>query len=944
MDERTGLRFARPDLLVGLVLAALAALLIVPMIQSSRASARRTHCTSNLRQIGVALQAYFETNQSYPCAARWAPADLPLERQELQPNTAHATHENWVQLLLPNLGEQALWDSFDHSVPITEQRNQGARSTELAILKCPDDPYNRPDNHYLYEDTSRGIIAAFARGNYAINGGSQSVDRYPGYDAFPSPDGYHYVFDANNREFQVWGNGVAGINKAFRRDDIKNGLATLVAVNEVRAGIHPVDPRGVWGLGQLGGSITFGHGVTGDDAGPNNQGERADDVLGCGKLHKILGSDVIASERMPCCNYWELNLQATSRSMHDGGVNALMMDGSARFISDAIDPSLWHVMHSRETPPGVIREHSISATDVSNEKASTKQDSPAIGHLPSAPETHGHERASARLVNSIGMELMLIGTGGFTMGVPDVGNQQLVPSECPPHLVRITKPYYLGVYEVTQEQYERVMGKNPSWHTTSSGLADKPAQETALLPVEQVSWEDATEFCRRLSELAAEKEAGLDYRLPTEAEWEYACRSGRSEPFRWASEGNPRDGYNAGENLKRTLPVTAVGSYSPNEFGLYDMRGNVYEWCADWFARDYYARSPVYDPRGPKSGYLRVVRGGDWIFVGEGCPINRRIGSPWHFSRFVGFRVAASTTGVAGKTRPAPEVQELQPLAVYCSHRNPQAMELIRLDAARRTAKLVRSGPAISPAWSRDGRHIAFVEANSAVCVVDEDGENIRNLTNDDFRLAGTPTWSPDGSQIAFVATKDASAWSLYLISAEGGTPKTVVKSVGGKASPAWSPDGAHIAFVASRKDRPAAFDLVMTDPAGAAVQRIRENVPFDAAPSWSQDSAQIVFADWGKKADQRGLVITMLDGTMLTQVTAREDFDVFPAWSPDGSLIAYIHRRPTDDNRGDLAIYDVAKGTSRIASRGTLGNGEESRPAWGPLTGRPDGESATHN
>ena len=579
MDERKGLTFARPDLLVGLGVSGFAILLLIPMVLSSRETARRARCTSNLREIGIALQSYMETNQTFPCAARWTSADLPMERLELQPNTAHATHENWIQLLLPNLGVQKLAESFDPAAPITGPQNAKARITELAILTCPDDSYNRPDNLYTYEDPIRSITASFARGNYAINGGTQSVDRYPGYDAFPSPDGYHYVFDEKSREFQVWGNGVAGINKAFRRDEFQNGLSTLVAVNEVCAGIHPVDPRGVWALGQLGGSITFGHGVTGDDGGPNNQGERADDVLGCGRLHKLLGSDAIARERMPCCNYWELNLQATSRSMHQGGVNALMMDGSVRFVSDTIDPSLWHVMHSRETPAGIIDESAIATSGNTRADAVDKNHFSSPSHSSSSQENHFDGNGMTKAVNSVGIELVLIPGEEFTMGIPDVRFEHLVPPECPPHRVRITKPYYLGVCEVTQEQYERVMGKNPSWHTTSSGLAGRPAQETGLLPVEQVSWDDASEFCRRLSQMPAEKEVGLEYRLPSEAEWEYACRAGRSEPFPWSPSGNSRDGYNAGEAFKNALPVTAVGSYPPNQFGLHDMRGNVYEWC-----------------------------------------------------------------------------------------------------------------------------------------------------------------------------------------------------------------------------------------------------------------------------------------------------------------------------------------------------------------------------
>ena len=674
---------------------------------------------------------------------------------------------------------------------------------------------------------------------------------------------------------------------------------------------------------------------------------------------------------MPCCAYWELNLQATSRSLHEGGVNALMMDGSARFISDAIDPNLWHVIHSRhpEGPhrrgrhlrdrntqrwvrdrwggsPGTRRVAAHGPTEglprqhAAPNSAHEPNQRPISQNRSSSQGKDFDGRSLKKVVNSIGMELLLIPPGEFTMGVPDVGFERRVPPECPPHRVRITRPYYLGVYEVTQEQYERVMGGNPSWHTTSSGLRDLPEQETGLLPVEQVSWEDATEFCRRLSQLSAEKEAGLIYRLPTEAEWEYACRSGTSEPFRWSTHGNPRTGDNAGENLKGTLPLATVGSYPPNQFGLHDMRGNLYEWCADWFARDYYRRSPVDDPPGPESGYLRVIRGGDWLFVGEGCTINRRIASPWHSGAFLGFRVAASPSGEAKRPHLAPPVAQAQPpLAVYSSHRNPKSMELIELDPVRRLASLLKSGPATSPSWSPDGSRIAFVEATSNICVMDAHGDNIQNLTAGAFKFAAAPAWSPDGSRIAFVATKDEAVWSLFAIDAGGGNLRTAVKSVGRQASPAWSPDGRQIWFVSSREGKPGAFDLVATDPAGTKVQRVRENVPPLAAPAWSPDGGRVAFADWGKTGDQLKIVIAKPDGSVMAQVTDGDGFDLLPSWSPDGRWIAYVHFDARTDQRGDLVIHDVAGGTRRVVSRGTLINAENSRPAWGPPASRQESD-----
>jgi formylglycine-generating enzyme required for sulfatase activity len=233
------------------------------------------------------------------------------------------------------------------------------------------------------------------------------------------------------------------------------------------------------------------------------------------------------------------------------------------------------------------------------------------------------------------------------MGVPDIGNTDELPKNVPPHRVCIGKDFYLGIHEVTQAQYERIALKNPSWHRQlESASADR--NDTSQLPVEQVSWLDAVEFCKQLSKVPGEAQEGRVYRLPTEAEWEYACRSGRSQAyhFSWTIKEDDKSGEAAGKNnrfqdrgVRTPLPLRPVGSYPPNEWGLFDMRGNVFEWCSDWFARDYYSRSPVLDPTGPQNGYLRVVRGCDWAFVTDHCKINRLVNEPFQKSPFIGFRL-----------------------------------------------------------------------------------------------------------------------------------------------------------------------------------------------------------------------------------------------------------------------------------------------------------------
>jgi formylglycine-generating enzyme required for sulfatase activity len=229
------------------------------------------------------------------------------------------------------------------------------------------------------------------------------------------------------------------------------------------------------------------------------------------------------------------------------------------------------------------------------------------------------------ITNSLGMKLALIPAGKFLMGSPATEAER-DPEELQ-HEVVISKSFCLGVHEVTQAQFERVMVKHTSHFSGKNGGGPDH-------PVEQVRWRDAEEFCRKLSELAAEKQAGRVYRLPTEAEWEYACRAGTTTVFHFGDalshQANFNGNYPHGTPTQGTyLQKTAkVGSYAPNAWGLYDMHGNVSEWCSDWYDPDYYKSSPKENPTGPDKGvlatgfrddYFRVVRGGCWHDEGRAC-------------------------------------------------------------------------------------------------------------------------------------------------------------------------------------------------------------------------------------------------------------------------------------------------------------------------------------
>jgi formylglycine-generating enzyme required for sulfatase activity len=259
------------------------------------------------------------------------------------------------------------------------------------------------------------------------------------------------------------------------------------------------------------------------------------------------------------------------------------------------------------------------------------------------------------------MKLTLIPSGEFMMGSGEsaeataaffkkaygVGllTAMLFTSEHPQHRVRITRPLYLGTYHVTRGQFRQFVA-DTGYKTDAERQNGPPAgdwnpdkqkfevgprhcwwypdfEQTDEHPVVYVSWNDAVAFCQWLG-----KKEGKTYRLPTEAEWEYACRAGTTtryhsgdDPETLAQVGNVADA-----TLKAKKPVwrftikasdgyaftAPVGQFKPNSFGLYDMHGNAWQWCADWYGADYYAKSPLDDPTGPESGSLRVLRGGAW--------------------------------------------------------------------------------------------------------------------------------------------------------------------------------------------------------------------------------------------------------------------------------------------------------------------------------------------
>jgi formylglycine-generating enzyme required for sulfatase activity len=294
----------------------------------------------------------------------------------------------------------------------------------------------------------------------------------------------------------------------------------------------------------------------------------------------------------------------------------------------------------------------------------------------SAEQEHGRKTADlpARKAIALGdgtqLALVLIPAGAFAMG-----DTKGLDDEKPVHLVTITKPFYLGQHEVTREHFRRFieatgyvtdaergtgfrgafgwdrhtmqfkMNENYSWRNAGFPQADTH-------PVVNVSWNDAVEFCKWLS-----RKAGASFRLPTEAEWEYACRAGTATRY---SHGDDLDGAATVGNVadaafESQFPelkgltkqndghayTSPIGSYLPNRFGVHDMHGNVWEWCADWYDAEYYTKSASQDPAGPATGTERVYRGGGWFNCTRGCrSASRSASAPENRNLTLGFRVA----------------------------------------------------------------------------------------------------------------------------------------------------------------------------------------------------------------------------------------------------------------------------------------------------------------
>jgi formylglycine-generating enzyme required for sulfatase activity len=513
-----------------------------------------------------------------------------------------------------------------------------------------------------------------------------------------------------------------------------------------------------------------------------------------------------------------------------------------------------------------------------------------------------------------GGALVLVPAGSFTMG--DAAGH---PDEMP-HRVSVAA-FYLDRYPVTQELYEKAMGVNPS------------KRKDPKNPVERTQWTDAVRFCNRCSELDGLTpcydrktwECNFDadgYRLPTEAEWEYACRAGGTGKYCFgdAEKDLPQYAWFKADSQGKPHPV---GQKRPNAWGLYDLHGNVWQWCNDWYGETYYAASPPENPRGPARGTMRVLRGGAWDCTGEKCRAAYRhkefpVYSDACFGAdSYGFRRAQNAangkpTVVAAAPKPAPAAapekkpaQPSPPVAVtpasgkidpaslkgtivFVSDRS-GTLKIWAMRASGKDAKQLTQGTDADadPRFSPDGKQILYTTLRGGfpeVWLMNRDGTAPKFVTK-----GSQASWAPDRRSILFIQDNQAYVRDLASGQEKRVTPKEWERC----GVPAFSPDGRRFA-VASRHLGNIGIFILSLDG--------KENTPLKTeeaccTPQWSKDGKWMLCQTVQGHIHQVGV-----DGKSWEQVTFGADVQHDARYSPDGTMILFC-RAPTPEGPWQICV-----------------------------------------
>jgi prepilin-type N-terminal cleavage/methylation domain-containing protein/prepilin-type processing-associated H-X9-DG protein len=330
--------FTLVELLVVITIIGILMSLLLPAVQSARESARRLQCQNNIRNLGLALNSYHTSFKIFPPSSYWkafhgAGKTATLDpTRSAQPNDSGLA-EDWVILILPQLEQQNLFQSFDLTQPIPAAANAAARGTQLSIMLCPSDTYNQKPFMGSAGRKTSNMGDNWARGNYAANASLGYM--FSGGTLGTGAGWYDHTLV-----------GVMGANVSLRVDDVKDGASNTILLGEIRAGLIPQDTRGVWAMSGGCPSALWSHGYVKDDNGPNCDTPHADDERSCSEIQVAVGGSsgnasqgekVVTQLKMPCWFGDANDSQQTARSMHAGGVNVSFVDGSVHFISDFVE-------------------------------------------------------------------------------------------------------------------------------------------------------------------------------------------------------------------------------------------------------------------------------------------------------------------------------------------------------------------------------------------------------------------------------------------------------------------------------------------------------------------------------------------------------------------------------------------------------------------------------